>query len=441
MSNENQIRLNQFGSAALAMQMRPPFWMMRMVSLGICVMTLIAIIFACFAEMDVVVTAQGKVIPTGKSKVVQSLETGVVRSIFVRDGQQVKAGDILLQLDPTSTGADRSRLQREYWESEAEIARANAVLAGRSELSKLVGMPADIALNQTAILQSRLLEQRAKLAGLDADIGKRGADADAIGSSLEQLRSSLPLIQEKHAMRTELAKTGHIAKTSVLETQMELMNAQKEQAVQGNRLKESKASQQSALEQRAQADAEFRSRTSSELMEATKKRDATRQELVKANQRLELQTLKAPIDGVVQQLAVTTVGGVVTAAQPLLTVVPTDSPLELEAQVLNRDIGHVHVGQRVINKVETYDFTRYGYIEGEVQWVGTDAVQDQKLGLVYPIRVKLAQMRTPNNVNGNPGLVTAGMNITADIRVDQRRLIEYLIAPMLRYKQEALRER
>ncbi|MBC7917736.1 MAG: HlyD family type I secretion periplasmic adaptor subunit [Rhodoferax sp.] len=441
MKNEKQVSLNQFGSAALALQMRPPFWVMRMVSIGICFMTLIAIVFACLAEMDVVVTAQGKVIPAGKSKVVQSLETGVVRSIFVRDGQQVKAGDILLQLDPTSTGADRSRLQREYWEGEAEVARASALLGGRTELAKIPGMPADITLNQTAILQSRLLEQRAKLAGLDADIGKRGADADAIGSSLEQLRSSLPLIQQKHAMREELAKTGHIARTSVLETQMELMNAQKEQAVQGNRLKESKASQQAALEQRAQAEAEFRSRISSELMEATRKRDATRQELVKANQRLELQTLKAPIDGTVQQLAVTTVGGVVTAAQPLLTVVPTDSALELEAQVLNRDIGHVRVGQRVINKVETYDFTRYGYIEGEVQWVGTDAVQDQKLGLVYPIRVKLAQMQTPNRVNGNPGLVAAGMNITADIRADQRRLIEYFIAPLLRYKQEALRER
>lgn len=154
-----------------------------------------------------------------------------------------------------------------------------------------------------------------------------------------------------------------------------------------------------------------------------------------------MQTLRAPIDGVVQQLAVTTVGGVVTAAQPILTVVPENTPLEVEAQVLNRDVGHLRVGQRVINKVETYDFTRYGYIEGEVQWVGTDAVQDQKLGLVYPVRIKLAQMQTPNVVNGNKGLVTAGMNITSDIRTDERRLIEYLIAPMLRYKQEAMRER
>ena len=401
----------------------------------------LTIVFACFAKMDIVVSAQGKVIPSGKSKVVQSLEPGVVRNIAVRDGQSVKAGDVLLELDPTSTGADRSRLQRDVWEGEADVLRATMLLEGRTAFTAPAGMPPEIAANQSAMLQSKAAEQRAKLAALDADIGKRAADSDAIGSTLEQLRSSLPLIQQKHVMRQDLAKTGHVAKTGVIETQLELMGAEKELAVQGNRLKESQASHRAALEQRAQAVAEFRARVSGELVDAIKKRDASRQEFVKANQRWELQTLRAPIDGVVQQLAVTTVGGVVTAAQPLLTIVPENTPLELEAQVMNRDIGHVKLGQRVINKVETYDFTRYGYIEGEVQWVGTDAVQDPKMGLVYPIRVKLAQMQTPNQVNGNKGLVAAGMSVTADIRTDERRLIEYLLAPMLRYKQEAMRER
>jgi hemolysin D len=227
----------------------------------------------------------------------------------------------------------------------------------------------------------------------------------------------------------------------VIDAKIELINAEKDLAVQANRLNESLANYQAAVEQRSQAVAEFKSRTSTELVEAMKKRDVAQQEFIKTNQRHVQQTLRAPIDGVVQQLAVSTVGGVVTSAQPLLTLVPDNSPLELEAQVMNRDIGHLHVGQRVINKVETYDFTRYGYIDGEVLWVGTDAIQDPKLGLVYPVRIKLAQTQTPHAVNGRKGLVTAGMNVTADIRTDERRMIEYLLAPMLRYKQEALRER
>jgi hemolysin D len=432
---------NQFSSAALAIQMRPPQTVLRMASLGICAMTLIAIVFTCFAQIDIVVSSQGKVIPSGKSKVMQPLEAGIVRTIAVRDGQSVKAGDVLLELDSTNTDADRDRIQREVWESQADMLRATAQLAGQYGFKPPADMPKEIAANQSAMLQGRAAEQQAKLASLDADLAKRNADTQAIASNIAQLQNSLPLIKQKHQMREDLAKTGHVAQTGLIETRLELINAEKELAVQGNRLNESKASFNAAQQQRLQAVAEFRARTSTELVEAMKKHDAASQELLKASQRRDLQTLRAPIDGVVQQLSVTTVGGVVTAAQPLLTIVPENTQLELEAQVMNRDIGHVKVGQRVINKVETYDFTRYGYIEGEVLWVGTDAVQDPKLGLVYPVRIKLSQMETPTMVNGRKGLVTAGMNITADIRTDQRRLIEYFIAPLIRYKQQALRER
>jgi hemolysin D len=435
------IALNPFSSAALALQIRPPSHVVRMVTLGICAMTAIGLLFASLAKMDIVVSAQGKVIPAGKSKVIQPLEPGVVRAVHVRDGQSVHAGDVLIELDPTSTGADRDRVQREYWEAQADVLRTTAQLEGKKSFVPPAEMPMEIKVNQTVILQGRNAEQHAKMASLDADMTKRRADVEAIQTNVTQLKSSLPLIAQKYQMREDLAKTGHIAQTTVIDSKLELINAEKELAVQGSRLKESRANYQAALEQRSQALAEFKARTSTELVEATKKRDAAQQEYIKANQRWSQQTLKAPIDGVVQQLSVTTVGGVVTAAQPLLTVVPENTPLEIEAQVANRDVGHLRVGQRVINKVETYDFTRYGYIEGEVLWVGTDAVQDQKLGLVYPVRIKLAQTETLNAVNGRKGMVTAGMNVTADIRTDERRMIEYLLAPMLRYKQEALRER
>lgn len=432
---------NPFTTAALATQIQPPRFVLRMVSLGICGMAGLSLLFAYFSKMDVVVTAQGRVIPSGKSKVVQPLEAGLVRAIFVRDGQRVRAGDVLLELDATTTQADRDRIQHDYWEAQADVLRGRAQLEGRSRFVPSKDMPVEVFNTYRVMLDARLMEQHAKLAGLDADLSKRRADADAIQSNIDQLRQSLPLIRQKYQMREDLATTGHIAQTSVIDAKLDWINAEKELLVQDNRLKESWAGYRSALEQRTQAVAEFRARASTELAEAMKKCETAQQELIKANQRWTQQTLRAPIGGVVQQLAVTTVGGVVTSAQALLTIVPEDSALELEAQVINRDIGHVRVGQRVINKVETYDFTRYGYIEGEVLWVGTDAFQDPKQGLVYPIRIKLHQTETPHAVNGRSGLVSAGMNVTADIRTDERRLIEYLLAPMLRYKQEALRER
>ena len=433
--------LNPFESAALAIQIRPPLLVIRMVTLGICAMTAICLLFASIAKMDIVVSAQGKVIPTGKSKVIQPLEPGVIRAVHVRDGQAVHAGDVLVELDPTSTGADRDRVRREYWEAMADVLRISAQLHGSVVFVPPTEMPADIAESQLHILHNRNAEQLAKIASLDADLNKRKADIEAIQNNITQLKNTLPLITQKYQMREELSKTGHIAQTTVIESKLELINTEKELAVQTSRLKESLANYQASIEQRSQAMAEFNARTNTELVEARKKRDATQQEYIKVNQRWLQQTLKAPIDGVVQQLSVTTVGGVVTAAQPLMTVVPEASPLEIEAQVMNRDVGHLRAGQRVINKVETYDFTRYGYIEGEVLWVGNDAVQDQKLGLVYPVRIKLAQTETPYFVNSHKGTVTAGMSVTADIRTDERRMIEYMLAPLLRYKQEALRER
>ena len=432
---------NPFASAALAMQQQPPPYVLRMVSLSVCAMAALSLLFASCSTMDIVVSAQGRVIPSGKSKVVQPLEAGLVRSVHVRDGQWVREGDTLLALDPTQTGADRERVQREYWEAQTDVLRFKAQLEGKFRLAASQDIPSDIVANQSVMLEGRLAEQRAKLAGLEADLVKRRSDADAIQSNITQLRNSLPLIQQKHQMREALSKTGHIAQTSVIDAKLELITAEKDLAVQTNRLSESLANYQAAVEQRTQALSEFKSRTSTELAEALKKRDVIQQEFIKTTQRHAQQTLHAPIDGIVQQLAVSTVGGVVTAAQPLLTLVPDNAPLELEAQVMNRDIGHVHVGQRVINKVETYDFTRYGFIDGEVLWVGTDAIQDPKLGLVYPVRIKLAQTQTPHAVNGRKGLVTAGMNVTADIRTDERRMISYLLAPMLRYQQESLRER
>jgi hemolysin D len=430
-----------FSTAAIAMRQQPPAKVARMITLAICTMAAATLAYACLVSMDIVVTAQGRISASGKSKVIQPLEAGVVKVIAVKDGQLVKAGDLLLELDATATLADRDRLQREFWETQADVARLNALLSGKDAWAEARDLPAPMLANQQAVLANRRSEQDSRVAALDADVARRTADREAISANIAQLQNSLPLVRKKHEMREELASTGHIAQTGLIETRLELLNMEKDISVMGKRLNESAASLNASVQQRKQAQAEFRARASAELVDAIRKHDAARQELIKATQRRDLQTLRSPIDGVVQQLAVTTVGGVVTQAQALMTIVPHDALLEVEAQVMNRDIGHVKVGQRVIHKVETFDFTRFGYIEGTVLWVGTDAMADPKLGPIYPVRIKLNTMETPSVVNGLHGAVTAGMSVTSDIRTGERRMIEYFISPMLRYKQESLRER
>lgn len=430
-----------FSRLGLATQVRPLAVRVRWVSLSLCVAAVLAVAYATWAKMDVVVSAQGRVIHSGRSKLIQPLEAGVVKTIAVKDGQSVKAGDVLVELDPTHTEADRARLERELWQSEGDVARLSAMLEGRHGLRLAPQTPPDIAAGQQAMLSGRWAEQQARLAALMAEEARKSTEGEAVRVQLEQLRQSQPLVARKMAMREELARTGHIAEAALIDTRLEVLNLEKDITALSNRLTDAQAALRAAQLQTAQVRAEFNAKGQLELLDAQRKRDVAHQELVKANQRREMQRLRSPIDGVVQQLAVNTVGGVVTQAQALMTVVPEHAALEVEAQVLNRDIGHVKPGQRVINKVETFDFTRYGYIEGEVVWVGTDAVQDQKLGPVYPVRIRLRNTHTPNSVNGRPGEVSAGMNVSADIRVDERRMISYFLAPLMRYQQEALRER
>lgn len=432
---------NPFSTEAMALQQRPPWMVARMVSMGICVIAILAVAYASWAQMDVVVSAQGRVIPSGRSKVVQPIEAGVVRAIHVRDGQLVKAGELLVELDSTQTDADRERFQQEVWEADGDAKLAEAMLSGRFPSSWGAQLPTDMQERQRAALASRLREHEARLDSLKAEISRRQAERSSGVANLDALEKAQALASSKFALREGLVKEGHLAPAGLIDAQMELQATEKELTAQQQRLKEIDASLLAAQLQVAQAQAEFRSQAQTVGMDAARKRDAAQQELIKATRRKEYQALRSPIDGVVQQLVVSTIGGVVTQAQPLLTVVPESDALEVEAQVLNRDIGHVHPGQRVITKVETFDFMRYGYIEGEVRWVGTDAVHDDKLGPVYPVRIHLAAKQTPYLVNGRKGDVTAGMSVAADIRTGQRRMISYFLAPLLRYKEEALRER
>jgi hemolysin D len=184
------MKLNPFSTEAIALQQRPPSGTARMVSASICLMAFITVIYTSLASVDIVVTAQGKVIPSGKSKVIQPLEPGVVRSIAVKDGQKVKAGELLVELDATNTGADRDRLQREYWEAQADVARVSATLSGTASLVLDKDVPQEIANNQRAMLASRLAEHRSRLASLQADLVRRQADRDGVAATLTQLRTA-----------------------------------------------------------------------------------------------------------------------------------------------------------------------------------------------------------------------------------------------------------
>lgn len=435
--------VSTFHPSRLAVTDKPPSRAARFILLSIVLFFSTAATWLYLSRVDVVVSATGQLVPAGRVKVIQAAEAGVVQAIHVRDGQLVKQGDILVELDATTSEADTTRLQAEFSSLDVQRHRLQAQLQQDPEqfAADIDGIsPADHRLQQ-ALLVSQLREHDQRLARLQAERQQRVAEIESIRQSLQQWRRADPLIRERLTSLESLSGAGHSSKLDLNDARLAVVNHEKEGMMERQRKRQAEASLVSLEREVELVKAEFRRTTLAELTDVSTRMEAVRQELIKASQRQELNHITAPVSGVVQELAVHTIGGVVTAAQPLLTLVPEDLQLEVEAKLLNKDIGAVLPGQTVAVKLEAYDFTRHGALEGKIEWVGTDAVADENLGAVYPVRVSLAGEQLPNNVDGKRGRAIPGMSVTADIAIGQRRMLDYFLGPLLRYRDESMRER
>jgi hemolysin D len=453
----------EFLPAALEIIETPASPLGRAIGGTIIAFFLAAVLWACLGEVDIVATAPGKIVPTGRVKVIQPFEIGVVRAINVEEGQAVKAGQVLVELDPTINAAERDRSAKELLAARLDAARLRAALASDPDKAFAApeGAPAAQAALQRQLLASQLAEQRAKLANLDRQLAQAEANRIAVQATVAKLEAAIPLLRQRMEARKYLAEKEVGSKLQYLEIQQDLVEHEHEQKVQQARLAEAQAQQAALTEQRRQTEAEYRRQTLADLTQAEQKAASLAEELVKAEQRQQLQRLVAPVDGTVQQLAIHTVGGVVQPAQQLMVVVPAESHLEIEAMVGNKDIGFVAQGQPAAIKVETFNFTKYGLLHGTVLSLSQDAVtRDAAEGdagadkpraaaadpgapkgqqLVYAARVSLD--RTEMLVEGRPVNLGPGMAVTVEIKTGTRRVIEYLLSPLLRYGHEAIRER
>ena len=402
----------------------------------------VGLAWSFIGELDVVAVAEGKTVPTGRTKTIQPLEAGIVRAIHVQDGKAVRAGDILIELDPTATVADVRRLAAELAALRLERVRLTAALETAEPLAHYrppaEAPPQHIELQRTLLL-NQVHEHLARLAVIDADIAKRRAEQATAEIGIAKLEKVLPLVRERAEARGQLAAAGHGSRLLALEVRQQLVEMEHELRALRQRREELAAGMEALQKQRRQAEAEYRKGVLTQLVESDRKIASLEEELRKAEQRRDVQTLTAPIDGVVQQLAVHTVGGVVTPAQALMAIVPAEAALEVEVQLANRDIGFIVAGQDVELKLETFLFTRYGTLPGRVVSISRDAVQDEKKGLLYPTRIAL--LRDTVDVDGRKVALGAGMALTAEIKTDHRKVIDYLLSPIRRYGHESLRER
>jgi hemolysin D len=424
----------------------------------------LALAWATFGKVDIVATATGKIVPTGKVKIIQPFEIGTVRAIPVEDGQAVKRGAVLIELDPTAAKAEVEHLRSDLLAARLDAARLEAALASGgdpvADFRPPEGAdPALIALHRQFLLQ-QTGEQRAKLDGLDRQRRQKEAERATVLATIGKINAALPLLERRVAVRKYLNDHEYGSKLTYLQEQQDLVEHQHDLLVQNGQLAQTEAALAGLAEQRRQTEAEYRRALLADLTQAEAKAAGLAQDLVKAEERARLQLLTAPVDGVVQQLQVHTIGGVVTPAQQLMVIVPADSRLEIEAMVQNKDIGFVHEGQEAEIKIDTFNFTRYGLLHGRVLTLSQDAVAQAKPAtdgkdrpggaepdssepkgqeLVYVARISLD--RTQMRVEGKLVDLGPGMAVTAEIKTGSRRVIEYLLSPVMKYSHESLRER
>lgn len=457
-----------FLPAALSLQETPVHPAPRRLAFGLMALFVLAVVWAIFGKVDIVAVAPGRIIVSERTKVIQPLEASVVKRVLVKDGDRVKAGQVLVELDPTTASADKSSVQQQLAAAWSEERRTTALLRalGTGSAPVLSTLPALPALPVSAappdlsalakptqdsqeaqslqslqsLLQAEYQDIRAKLARLEAEAQRRQAELRTVEATITKLQTTLPMAQTREADFKRLVDQGYISGHATQDRTRERVEMEQDLAMQRARLAEAKSALQEAAQTKVALQAETQRTLSERQAQARTQRQQLQAELSKAKQRERLTQLTAPVDGVIQQLAIHSIGGVVTSAQPLMVVVPDATELTAEVRVANQDIGFVNTSQIASVKLETFPYTKYGTVNAQVKLVTADAVTDEKTGQShYPTLLTLS--RKSMVIDGKTVPISPGMNITAEIKTGQRRVIEFLLSPVQRAGSESFRER
>jgi hemolysin D len=405
-----------FLPAALSLQERPVSPTARLTARILMTLVVFIIGWSILGKVDIVVNATGKIIPSGYTKTIASVDVASVSALHVVEGQKVKAGDVLIELDSSATDAEHDKAVGDATVGTLEMARSKAMIAAVNtmtppKLPKIDGI-SDI-------------EHEAAQSQLSGQYMDFKAKLERINGEVTRYAQALPLATQR-ANDYGILKVNHDVSEHAWE--------EKEQA----RI-DLVGQLADAQNQRAGLISQTRKEAYDALTEGAKLAASSEQDARRAGDHSKLLQLTSPVDGTVQQLTVHTVGGVVPAAQPLMQIVPRADRIEVEAFLENKDVGFVHEGQAAAVKIDTFEYTKYGTIPAVVTHVSRDAIQDEKKGLIYSVKVTLDKSRI--DVEGKMIPLSAGMSVNVEIKTGNRRIIQYVLSPLVQHQHEALNER
>ena len=440
-----------FSPPLLRLQDSPPNPLGHKVLWALLILLLALLLWAVLGRLDIVAVAEGKLIPETYLKIVQPAEAGIVKDILVREGQNVKAGQVLLRMDALITDADAKSIEADYQRKRLTLRRIEAELSGQP-FKRHDGDPPQLAEEVAAQYHANRMAFEAALAEERSRLVKAKQEISAAEQVKKKLEETVPHYRDQDKAYEKLVKDGFAGSLMASDKRRERVEKEQELQTQAFLIESAKASRQQSEKKLAQIESDYRRALHVERNEIQGQADKLAQELAKQSHKQELLELKAPQDGVVKDLATHTAGTVVQPGTVLLTLVPKDETLRAEVWVTNEDIGFVREGQPVKLKFAAFPFQKYGMAEGTVEHVSADAADSsngssttqndlsrKNQPLVYKALVALKGMKL--EMDGERFVLSAGMQTNAEIKLGDRTVLEYLLSPVRKAWHEAGRER
>jgi adhesin transport system membrane fusion protein len=416
-----------------------PSW--RVAAWPIMILLAVVLVWAHFSQLDEVAVADGEIVPLGKVKVVQHLEGGIIKEIYVREGDTVKEGQQLLQLDLASAGTNRDELQVRHDGLILVRSRLEAETAGKPPT-----FPQDIAQRRPNLVAAQRQAYEARRRELDSNmtvlreqVRQKELEVKELESKRKATSRNLELARERFKMSTSLLGEGLTAKMEHLKLEAEVESLEGEAQTLGQSLPRARAAVSEVTQRLRESEIKFRREAQEELAKTDQEIARVRELLAQATEQGVRAVIRSPNDGIVKNMRYNTIGGVVKPGEPILEIVPTGDNLVVESKLNPTDRGYVTRGQRALVKVSTYDYARYGGLEGQVILVAPDSTTDQKGNIYFRVVVQPEKSYLGRQAGDLP--ISPGMQATVDIHTGTKSVMEYLVKPVLKLRHEAFRER
>ncbi|MCI4411855.1 MAG: HlyD family type I secretion periplasmic adaptor subunit [Thiotrichales bacterium] len=402
------------------------------------IMFALLIVWASVAEVDEIARGQGKVVPSSQLQVIQSLDGGVVEEIYVKEGQLVNAGDLLVRIDSTRFTSSLAENQAQIFALTLKAMRLEALTKDKPFVipAELIMGDASIIAQETNLYNSTLSEIVAQTSISDQQIVQRQQELVEARAKLEQAQRSLDLTSQELSVTEPLVGSGAVSEVEILRLRRDVARLKGERNQTSAQISRIQSAIQEAERKKQEVRLSFSNKLSAELSDTLGKLSALNATSTGFADKVVKADLKSPVRGTVKRLLMNTVGGVIQPGKDIIEIVPTDDTLLLEAKIRPQDIAFLHPGQKAIVKLTAYDFTIYGSLEGEVEQIGADTVINEKEEAFYIVRVRTNSASLGDNLPIIPGMVAQ-----VDIMTGKKTILAYLMKPILRAKANALSER